>query len=128
MIDGVVMPEQFVKFSSSTALRAMRQVHASMAMTGKVQTSGGSGGGVNSSDVVLHEDYVVLQAVNGTMNATNKTFTLTSSPRSGTVTLVHNGLVQSPGASADYTISDATITMSYAPESDDRLVASYVKN
>ena len=129
MIDGISVPEQFVKFSSSTAIRAMRQVHASMAMTGKVQTSGGSsGGGVNSADVVLHEDYVVLQAVNGTMNATNKTFTLTSSPRSGTVTLVHNGLVQSPGASADYTISDATITMSYAPESDDRLVASYVKN
>lgn len=129
MIDGVAMPESFVKFSSSSALRAARQVHASMPMTGKVQTSGGSGGGgVSSSDVVLHEDYITLQAVNGTMNSSNKTFTLTSSPRAGTVTLVHNGLVLSPGASADYTISGGTITMSYAPDSDDRLVASYVKN
>ena len=129
MVGGVVLPERFVKFSSSDALRAVRQVHASMAMTGKVQTSGGSsGGGVNSADVVLHEDYIVLQAVVGTMNASNKEFTLASAPRAGTVTLVHNGLVLSPGASADYTISDATITMSYAPESDDRLVASYVKN
>ena len=129
MVGGVVLPERIVKFSSSDALRAVRQVHASMAMTGKVQTSGGSsGGGVNSADVVLHEDYIVLQAVVGTMNASNKEFTLASAPRAGTVTLVHNGLVLSPGASADYTISDATITMSYAPESDDRLVASYVKN
>lgn len=129
MLDGFPVPERFARFSSEGSLRNVRQVLATQVQFGKVHTSGGTGGGggVSSGDVIHHDDYVVLESVTGTLNGTNKSFTLEANPREGTLTVVHNGLILTPGASADYTISTNTITMTEAPYSGDRLVVSYVK-
>ena len=92
-------------------------------------SSGTAGGGdAVAENVIHHSDFVVQQSLTGDMDGSNATFTLQSAARSGTLTLIHNGLVLSEGASNDYTISGQTITLAYAPDSDDRLVASYVKS
>ena len=131
MLEGAgTVPDQWMRFSSADSLRSVRQMMAGQVHFGKVHTTsgGGGGGGVSGDDVIKHEDFITQQEVNGTLNGTNKTFTLTSNPRAGTVTLIHNGLVLTAGESADYTISSNTITLDTAPEENDRLVASYVKN
>ena len=128
MIDGIPIPENFTRFSNSTALRSVRRILASAAVRGSVKiSSDGSGGGVDGTQVILHTDYVTQQVTTGTLDGSNVTFSLGSTPRTGTVTLILNGLVLAEGAGNDYTISGGTVTMAYAPESDDRLVASYVK-
>ena len=127
LVGAGTVPEEFIRYSSANSLRSVREMMAGQVHFGKVHTTS-SGAGVDEDDVIKHEDFITLQAVVGTLNGTNKTFTLTSNPRAGTVTLVHNGLVLTPGATADYTISSNTITLDYAPEDGDRLVASYVKN
>jgi len=127
MIDGMPMPENFVRFSSSTALRGIRRILESAAVRGQVKISTDGSGGVDGTQVILHTDYITQGAVIGDLDGANTAFTLGYSPRSGTVTLILNGLVLADGAGNDYTISGNTVTMSYAPESDDRLVASYVK-
>ena len=92
---------------------------------GKV--SADSGGTSDLSSVIAHTDYVVQESVSGTLNSSNTAFTLGSSPRDGTLTLILNGLILSEGASNDYTLSGTAITMNFAPESDDTFVASYIK-
>ena len=125
MIDGFPVPERFAKFSSGSALRTAARLIKQQITIGKVSTSGGGG---DLSSVIAHSDYVVQETVTGTLNGSNKTFTLDDTPRSGTVTLILNGVIQAEGASKDYTISSQTITMNFAPESDDTLVASYIKS
>jgi hypothetical protein len=64
----------------------------------------------------------------GTINGSNQTFTLVNTPVSGTEELHQNGLLLRAGASYDYTISGATITMNTAPASSpvaDFLCCSY---
>ena len=127
MIDGIAMPENFTRFSSSTALRSIRRILDSAAVRGRVKISSDGSSGVDGTQVILHTDYVTQEVTTGTLDGSNVSFSLGSTPRTGTVTLILNGLVLAEGAENDYTISGDTVTMGYAPESDDRLVASYVK-
>ena len=125
MIDGFPVPETFVKFSSGSALRVAARLVGQQITFGKV--SADSGGTSDLSSVIAHTDYVVQESVSGTLNSSNTAFTLGSSPRDGTLTLILNGLILSEGASNDYTLSGTAITMNFAPESDDTFVASYIK-
>ncbi len=127
VVDGIPMPEQFIRFSSNAALRGVRKILETSAARGRVKISTDGGGGVDGSEVILHTDYITQETVTGDLDGDNTTFSLGSSPRSGTVTLILNGLVLAEGADNDYTISGDTITMADAPISIDRLVASYVK-
>lgn len=61
----------------------------------------------------------------GDKNGMNDIFELNEIPLSGTLVLKFNGILQREGISYDYTLSDNTITMAIAPESDDDLVADY---
>lgn len=61
----------------------------------------------------------------GLINGSNVTFTIATTPTSGTLRLYRNGLRLQAGASNDYTLSGATITMNQAPESGDVLLADY---
>ena len=125
MIDGFPVPEIFVKFSSGSAIRTAARLVGQQITYGKVQST--SGGASDLSSVIAHADFIVQESVSGTLNGSNTSFTLGASPRDGTLTLILNGVIQSEGANNDYTLSGTTVTMNFAPESDDTFVASYIK-
>ena len=61
----------------------------------------------------------------GTINGSNPTFTLASSPTpAASLELRLNGVVQKSGS--DFTLSGSTITMIVAPGVGDVLIASYI--
>jgi hypothetical protein len=64
----------------------------------------------------------------GTINGSNATFTLTSTPVANSLLLFYNGLLMEEGAGNDYTISGTTITMLQVPETGSRLKAQYISN
>ena len=62
----------------------------------------------------------------GSVNGTNVTFTLSQTPSvANTEQVFLNGLLQSAGASDDYTISGDTITFNSAPEAGWKLIVYY---
>ncbi len=62
----------------------------------------------------------------GSINDVNTTFTLPSTPNpTASLELRLNGLVLRSGASNDFTLSGAVVTMAVAPASGDTLTASY---
>ncbi len=69
--------------------------------------------------------FVTREAVSGTMNGTNPTFTLAHAPTADSEMLFLNGLLLNPGAGNDYTISGSTITMLTIPVSTDVFLATY---
>ena len=124
------IPEKFARLSSDTAIREVRRILQEASARGNVKVSGGatsSGASANRDEVIHHDDFIIQQSVTGDLDGSNTTFNLQSSARSNTLTLIHNGLVLSEGDSADYTISGTTVTLAFAPDENDRLVASYVK-
>lgn len=72
-------------------------------------------------------NYVVREAPSGSVNGTNTSFTLASTPVAGTEQVYLNGILQEPGESNDYTISGSTITYASAPASGDRIRVTYLK-
>ena len=62
----------------------------------------------------------------GSVNGSNVTFTLASSPSpTGSLELMLNGQTLKSGSGNDFTLSSATITMASAPASGDILTATY---
>ena len=129
---GITIPEKFARLSSDRALQEVKRILTESHVRGQVRISmdgsSGSGTSANRNEVIHHDDFIIQQSVTGDLDGSNTTFTLQSGARSNTLTLILNGLVLAEGASADYTISGTTITMAYAPDENDRLVASYVKS
>lgn len=77
------------------------------------------GGGAGSSEV-----FATNETPSGTINSTNKTFTLAYTPISGSETIHRDGQLLK-GSSDDYSISGATITFTTAPDTGSVLLASY---
>lgn len=61
----------------------------------------------------------------GTIDGSNKTFTLANTPKSGSVKLYRSG--QRLKLNSDFTLSTATITMTNAPEVGENLLCDYKK-
>ena len=121
IINGVEFPEAFVQTSSPSIIATVVQ-HV---------LGGGGGGGsstTESANTIKIQDYVVGDTPSGEMDGSNKTFTLTDSPRTGTITLTLNGVVQTIGSGNDYTVAGAVVTMAEAPEEDDVILVNYIKN
>src|SRR6185437_259164 len=75
---------------------------------------------------VLTGTFVDAETPTGTINGSNVTFTLAHAPNPGAALQLYlNGQQLIAGASADYTLSSATITMASAPKSNDVLIAFY---
>ena len=72
------------------------------------------------------QDFVSNEAPSGTLNGTNKVFTLSNTPVK-IVSVYLNGLLQEAGAANDYTISGSTLTMVTAPYATDKLRVTYFK-
>lgn len=85
-------------------------------------------GALTLAATVLKTTNVVSNEVpSGTVNGSNTAFTLANTPTAGTVQLYLNGVRLQPGAGNDYTLSGLTITMLYAPQTGDQLLADYRK-
>ncbi len=74
----------------------------------------GGGGGIN---------FAGSEVPSGTVDGTNTTYTLAHTATSDSLQLFWNGVRQYP--TTDYTISGATITMTYAPASGSYPLADY---
>ena len=72
--------------------------------------------------------FVYEEQVGGTVDGVNTAFTLAQAPKAGTVQLYLNGMRLRAGAANDYTITAQAITMNFAPEGTDVLVADYRTN
>lgn len=79
------------------------------------------------TDYMAPSDFVVRETPSGSINGSNTAFTLANTPISGTEEVYLNGILQDPGAGADYTISGATLTYATAPVSGDKLRVTYQK-
>lgn len=71
--------------------------------------------------------FVIREVPSGTINGSNVTFTLATTPITGTEEVFLNGVLQESGAGNDYTISGGTITYLAAPQTGDRLLVNYQK-
>ena len=70
--------------------------------------------------------FVFEETPSGTIDGVNPTFTLAHTPNpASSLKLRLNGLILKSGASNDYVLSGAIITMANIPQPGDSLVASY---
>ena len=92
----------------------------SISATGVISLDTGSTGVLKKSDFARGE------IPSGTINGSNVTFTLSSAPQ-GEVMLFYNGQRLRSGAGNDFTMSGATITMTFAPTGSDVLMCDYLK-
>ena len=80
----------------------------------------------NSLDYLIKKkigEIVDAEVPSGTIDGSNKTFTIAHTPISGSLKLFLNGMLLKEND--DYTLSGTTITMNYAPESGSNFIASY---
>jgi len=82
----------------------------------------GIGGGNGSA---LTVDFV--REFDMSINYTNDTVTLSNSPVAGSELVFKNGILQNPGASDDYQISDTVVTFNVDIESGDTVAVWYLK-
>ena len=92
---------------------------------------------INTTNLTGNDELVIQAIVAGTyfaknetpsgsVNGSNVTFTLASSPSpTGSLELMLNGQTLKSGSGNDFTLSGATITMTNAPASGDVLTATY---
>lgn len=77
-------------------------------------------------DVVTNSKIVTREPANGTIDGTNKVFTLAYPIVAGSECVYLNGILMDEGTGNDYTISGQVITFEYAPEVDDKLRVNYI--
>lgn len=82
---------------------------------------------IPTSAGLLNANFVDKEIPSGSINGSNVTFTLANTPTAGSEHLYLNGVLQESGSGNDYTISSATITMTTAPASGEKLRATYRK-
>jgi hypothetical protein len=70
----------------------------------------------------------VKETPNGSINGTNRIFTLSNTPTAGSDLVFVNGVLQDVGSGNDYQISGSTVTFESgnAPQSGDKIIVSYL--
>lgn len=101
--------------------------NASVAITGDVSIAPTGVATINAATVVRVADVITRETPAGVQDGTNTTFTLANTPRVGTEHVYYNGLLMDTGASNDYTITGAIITLTFAPLATDKIRVSYRK-
>jgi hypothetical protein len=106
------------------------------ALTGDVTTTAGAFATTinhtSGSGFIKYTDFIYNETPSGTVNGTNTTFNLVSTPAGGSggtssLELTYNGDVLEGGAGNDYTLAANVITMLFAPIAGDKLRAYYIK-
>lgn len=67
----------------------------------------------------------ITEYPSGLINGSNKVFTLSYAPESGSLSVYLNGLYQEEGSGNDYVISGSSITFIDAPQAGDLIIVSY---
>lgn len=91
--------------------------------TGDLEVKLKSGGGISKDVDGLYlsgssETRVVREVPTGVMNGTNQDFTLANTPATGSEMVFYNGILLNEGATNDYTIAGAVITLADAPKAN----------
>jgi hypothetical protein len=82
-------------------------------------------GAINEVAAKGATDNFIRETPTGTIDGTNKAFTLSETPEAVTLQVFFNGLLQEP--TDDYTLTGSTITMVEAPITGDKIRAIYFK-
>lgn len=82
---------------------------------------------MNTAIGAIANDLVEDETPTGLINGSNTSFTLANTPIAGSVKLYLQGQRLIPGAGNDFTVSGTTITMAYAPETNQSLRVDYRK-
>jgi hypothetical protein len=84
---------------------------------------------VATASILAKSDFIVRQIPTGTVNGSNATFTLASTPVVGSESVYVNGILQNVGTGNDYTISGATVTFltGAIPQTGDIVRVSYIR-
>jgi hypothetical protein len=72
-------------------------------------------------------DIIANEVPTGDVDGSNAAFVVANTPKTGTLQVYLNGLLQKPGSGKDYTLATATVTFTVAPESGDLILCNYVK-
>lgn len=107
-------------------------------ITGSSTVTVTNGGGSISIDVatgttgtMIYPNYIVRETPTGLVNGTNNVFTLANVPLAGSENVYVNGILQTEGSSADYTINTATKVITFVsgsiPNTGDIVRVSYLK-
>lgn len=75
-------------------------------------------------NIVAIPTFVINEVPTGDINGVNVTYTLAQTPTAG-LNLYLNGVYLQPGAGNDYTLATNTITMLFAPQTNDKLIAGF---
>jgi hypothetical protein len=84
---------------------------------------------VATASILAKSDFIVREIPTGTVNGSNATFTLASTPVVGSESVYVNGILQNVGTGNDYTISGATVTFltGAIPQTGDIVRVSYIR-
>lgn len=69
----------------------------------------------------------VTEAPVGLINGVNPSYVITNVPQTGSLHLYLNGIFQEEGSGKDYQLSGTSIVFNQAPETDDNVIATYLK-
>jgi len=107
---------------SGNASWATMSGDATIGNTGVVAVNHTAGSGF-----LKYGDLVYNETPSGSVNGSNTSFSLASTPQNSSLKLFWNGVLLEPGSGNDYTISGTTITMLFTPTTGDKLRAYYTK-
>ena len=96
-------------------------------LSGDIASVSSSGVVAFATEIMRTSKYVTRETPTGLVNGSNTSYTLASTPVSGTEQVYQNGILQDPGAGNDYTISGGSITFLVAPASGDKIRVTYLK-
>lgn len=95
---------------TDAALNDLSDVVITTPSTGQLLQYNGTSWVNITMSTLVSSAYVTRETPTGTVNGTNAVFTLANTPVTGTDCIYVNGVLQTEGAGADYTISTNTIT------------------
>lgn len=72
-------------------------------------------------------DFVANEVPVGDIDSHNTVYTIAHIPVLGTVQVILNGMVQTPGSGKDYTISVKVITFAKAPKVNSEILVHYLR-
>jgi aspartate 1-decarboxylase len=94
-----------------------------------ITVTNGAGSITIASTALLGTNFVTREVPTGSVNSSNRAFTLANTPVAGSEEVYVNGVLQNSGSGNDYVISTNTITFEVAatPQTGDVILVNYRK-
>jgi hypothetical protein len=127
LANGAVTLPKLVALDAGKIIIGTSGGNAQVTMSGDATISESGVVTVDADVVVKVADVITRETPAGDLDGVNTDYTLANTPKAGTEHVFVNGILQDEGASNDYTISGAVITMTYALLATDKIRVSYFK-